>query len=375
MIKVRIVRGVQLGITGATGLVALSGSVAACAVESTNDEAGADESALTVQNPGTGVFELAWTYGTPTGYSFGLTQSSTDEYVRAREKMTFAVPAHFLWSRLYPTEGLPADTARLQKLSAKIKAVYVRNGAPYASSTVQTTGFRGSQPYDLAATTPPITIGSKAQSVRFEITITDADNPAAKATLGQADFLEVPVFGGTLPNKTLLFDTMGSEMRSRVIEGGKIVAGANVAIGYSDWRAATLVDAGSIDRQIGTAQSFGRFGSFEMPISGELEYEITAAVAIDGAWQAEQPLTANAKSRLMPPFGRTAYEGSIAVPAGAQKVEVYFHVKTFLVVNYDKFSNVKWRKYEQGQRILVRETWDNENGVAYDNWDFTTEKR
>jgi len=41
-------------------------------------------------------------------------------------------------------------------------------------------------------------------------------------------------------------------------------------------------------------------------------------------------------------------------------------------VNYDKFSNVGWRKYQQGERILVREKWDNENAAAGDNYDFTT---
>ena len=114
------------------------------------------------------------------------------------------------------------------------------------------------------------------------------------------------------------------------------------------------------------ATSFGRFGSFSMPIQGELEYEISYAVAIDGVWQAEKALTANGKSRLLAPFGRTAYEGSITVPDAGQKIEIYFHVKTFLKVDYNRFSNVGWRKYAQGDRILVREKWDNENGVAFE---------
>jgi hypothetical protein len=50
-------------------------------------------------------------------------------------------------------------------------------------------------------------------------------------------------------------------------------------------------------------------------------------------------------------------------------------VKTFLVVDYSKFSNVGWRKYENGSRLLVREKWDNENGTYADNYDFTTEKK
>lgn len=374
MIKVRILKGVQVGLTGATGFAALTGSIGACAApEDGDDAATSGESALTVQDPGTGVFELTWTYGTPTGYSFALGQSSTDEYVRAGEKMTFAVPAYFMWTRLHPNDAVPSDVTRLEKLSATVNAVFMKNGAAYATQSVATTGWRGTQPYELAATTAQLTIAAKAEAVRFELTLADADDPAAHATLGQGDFLEVPVFGGTIPNKTALFDTMGSTMRTRILEGGNPVAGASLAVGYSDWRAATLVDASSIDRQIGTATSYGRFGAFDMPIYGDLVYEVAMAYAVDGQWQSESLLAVNAKSRLMPPYGRTAYEGAMALPSGAQKIEVYFHVKAFVVADYAKYPNVTSKKYADGDRVLVREKWDNENGKAYDNWDLVTE--
>lgn len=378
MIKVRILRGVQrgvqVGLTGATGLAALTSNLGACAAPAEGDDAAtSNETALTVQDPGSGVFELAWTYGTPTGYSFALGQSSTDEYVRAGEKMTFAIPAYFMWARLHPNDAVPTDVTRLEKLSATVNAVFMKNGAAYASKAVATTGWRGTQPYELAATTAQLTIAAKADAVRFELTLADADDPSAHAALGQSDFLEVPVFGGAIPNKTALFDTMGSQMRTRIVEGGNPVAGASLAIGYTDWRAATLVDASSVDRQIGTATTYGRFGAFDMPIYGDLVYEVAMAYAVDGQWQSESALTADATSRLMPPFGRTAYEGAIAVPSGAQKLEAYFHVKAFVVADYSKFQNVTWKKYGDGARVLVREKWDNEHGAAFDNWDLVTE--
>lgn len=376
MIKVRVLRGVQAGLTGMSGLVALSTGVAACTAEAPAEDFASDESALTVMNPGTGVFELSWSYGTPTGYTFNHSESSTDEYVRAGEKMTFKIPAHFMWSRLYPNDALPNDLARLKKLSAKVKVVYVKDGAVYANTSVATgTTWSGGQTWDLSATTNSFVVSKRAHAVRFEVTISDAADATKKVTVGAADFLEVPVFGGMLPLKTMLFDTMASQLRTRIIEGGKPVAGAQLALGYTDWRAATLVDSSSIDRTIGNATSFGRFGSFQMPIQGELEYEVSYAVAIDGVWQSEKALTSNAKSRLMPPFGRTAYEGAFTVPNAGQKIEIYFHVKTFLKVDYTKFSNIGWRKFNQGDRILVREKWDNENGVAFDNYDFVTEKK
>jgi hypothetical protein len=375
-IKVRVLRGVQVGLTGMSGLVALSSGVTACTADAPADESyETDDSALSVQNPGTGVMTLGWDYTTPIGFSFSA-KNSTDEYVRAGEKMTFAIPAHFLWQRLYPNVSVPDDAARLKQLSAKVKIVYVKEGAVYASTSVATNGsHQGTQAYDLSALTNSFTVSKRAQGLRFELAITDAADATKKASVAASDLNEIFVIGGTLPNKTALFDNNGGALRHRILEGGNPVKGANLGIGYTDWRAATVVDSSSIDRTIGNATSYGRFGSFQMPINGELQYEITYAVAIDGVWQAEQALTANAKSRLLPGYGRVAYEGLLALPNTAQKLEVYFHVKTFLVVNYDKFSNVGWRKYEQGSRILVREKWDNENGAYADNYDFTTEKK
>jgi hypothetical protein len=375
-IKVRVLRSVQAGLTGMSGLVALSSGVTACTAEQAEgDSYESDESALSVANAGTGVFTLGWDYSSPLGYSFSA-KNSVDEYVRAGEKMTFAIPSHFLWQHLYPNVAMPDDVARLKKLSAKVKVVFVKESGATTSTTVATNNtFQGSQTYDLSVLTAQFSVNRKATSIRFELAISDAADATKKATVASADLGEVPVIGGTLPNKTALFDSSGPTLRERILEGGKPVAGANLALAYTDWRAATLVDSSSIDRTIGDATSYGRFGAFKMAIQGELQYEITYAVAIDGVWQAEQALTANAKSRLLSGYGRVAYEGLLPLPAGAQKFEMYFHVKTFLVVDYDKFSNVGWRKYEQGQRLLVREKWDNEHGAYADNYDFTTQKK
>lgn len=375
MIKVRVARAIQTGLPLASGLVALSGVVTACATPTEQVVLGSSESALTVSDPGTGVFELGWAYGTPTGYSF-TAKSSSDEYVRALETMSFAIPAHFLWSQLYPTEPMPQDMDRLRKLSAKVSINYYKDGACYGHTSVSTNGWEGDQVYSLRATTPSFVVSRRAQGMRFSIDITDAGvTPPASTSLDEGSFFEQAVLGGTLPNKTLLFDTYGSTLRSRVLEGGQPVQNAELAIAYTDWRAATLVDAASIDRQIGTATSFGRFGSLEIPIYGELEYEISYGTAIDGVWQDEKALIANGQSRVMTQSARTTYESSLLVPDGAQKLELYFHVKTFLKVDYSRFSNVRSRKYAGGERFLVRERWDNENGASYDNYDFTTEAR
>lgn len=371
MIKVRVSRA---GLVTASGLFALSAGMTGCAAEA--DE-GVDttesESGLTVQNPGTGVFELTWAYGTPSGYSF-TAKNSVDEYVRVGESMTFKVPASYLWQRAYPNDPMPSDVVRLKKLSAKVKAVFVKASGATSTKTLATGAWQGGQAWELWAPTSSFTVPKGTVGVRFELVIADAQVPGTSVSLGQAEFLEVPVIGGKLPEKTALFDTDYGKLRQRVLEGGSPVAGASLAIGYTDWRAATVVDSMKIDRHIGTATSFGRFGAVEVPVYGEIEYEVTASAGVDGAFQ-DVGLAANAKSRLMPPAGRTAYEGSIALPKAAKKLELAFHVKAYLVVDYSRYPNMKWQKYAQGQRILVADRWDNENGQAFDNYDLVTEKR
>jgi hypothetical protein len=371
MIKVRVTR---VGLAGASSLLALSSGLSACAAPAVDDGAESTSSDLTVQNPGTGVFELGWAYGTPTGYGFSA-KSSVDEYVRVGTSMSFSIPAYFLWQRLYPNDPMPSDTARLSQLSAKVKAVFVKASGVTTSKSVATSAWTGTQTWDLSATSASFTIPKGTQTVRFEMTIKDAADATKTASIAQGDLSEVAVIGGSLPDKTLLFDTDYGHLRDRVLEGGAPVAGANLALAYTDWRAATLVDSSRIDRQIGSATAYGRFGSFEMPIVGDLVYEISCNAAIDGVWQDDMTLAANDKSRLLPAGGRTAYEASLPIPKKGGKIELVFHVKAYLVVDYSRYSSIKWQKYQQGDRILVADRWDNEHGLAFDNYDFATEKK
>jgi hypothetical protein len=374
MIRVRVTRTGNASRLGASGVLLLTARLAASPTTEPLEDVEVDESAFTVMNPGTGVFELAWAHAAPTGYTF-VGKGSIDEFVRARQRMSFVVPAHYLWERLHPTEAFPNDPDRLKKLSAKLKVLYVRDGAVIGATTVKTKGWEGVDSWALTATTGSFSVHRRAHAVRFEMTVNDAGAPGKTVTVGASDFLEVPVIGGDVPSKTALFDSDGPALRTRILEGGAPVRGADLTLGYTDWRAATLVDASRIDRQIGTATSFSRFGAIELPIHGELQHEVSYDVAFDGAWQGETLLAGNAASRLVSGLGRVAFEGQLFVPKTATSIEVFFHVKTFLKVDYGRFSNVTWRKYQDGQRLLVAEKWDNENGVPYDNYDFAPEKR
>jgi hypothetical protein len=177
------------------------------------------------------------------------------------------------------------------------------------------------------------------------------------------------VFGGELPLKHLLFDNLGATLRNRIIERGDLFRNNTLALSYSDWRANTLVDSFNIDRQIGTAIGFGRFGQYEMPIYGDIAYEISYGAGHDGAFSGETPLVANTNSRVLPyGQGRTAYEGNVY--AYGNTLNLYFHVKAYLVADYTKYTNVTSKKYVDGQRLFLRERWDNLNGQPNNNYDF-----
>ena len=358
MIKIRVVRGIQAGLPIASGVIAVTGGMTAtCSSTEATDASTSGENNLTSSDPGTGSFEVTYAYGTTTGYAF-TAKNSTDEYVRAQEKMTFNLPAHFLWSSLYPGQQLPSDPARLKQLSATVTVSFIKAGGTYASASVATTAWNGTQAYDLASPTESFSVDRAAESMRFSLAIKDGGaSPPVSKTLADGAFLDQPVIGGALPNKTALFDSNGAAMRSRVLEGGNPVAGASLAVAYTDWRAATIVDSTSIDQNIGTETSYSRFGPIAVPVSGKLEYDITYKLTVDGQTGDAQPLTADAASKLLP-AGRTAYEASVSVPQSAQNVSISFHIKAYLKADYSAHPNMTEKKYADGQRVLVREQDD-----------------
>lgn len=372
MIKVRVIRGVQAGLPLASGFLALGTGVTACAAETAPEVTAADESDLTVTNAGEGVFELTWAWGTPTGFGF-VARGSTDEYVRAQQKMTFAIPAHFLWSQLHPSQQTPADAARLKKLSVTAVVSYLKNGASYAGTSVTADAWEGDSASALRATTPAFVVDRRAHAIRFALELRD-DADGTTKRLDESNFFTQAVIGGSLPDKTLLFDTSGATLRSRVLEGGRPVEDADLFLAYTDWRAATLVDASRLDREIGTERSFGRFGPSEIPVYGEIEHEVSFEIAADGNWQDEQRLVPNGQSRLLP-ANRLAYEGTISIPAGVQNVALRFHVKTFLKADYTRYPNIHTKKYADNARVLVAEKWDTKDGAEEQAYDFATETR
>jgi hypothetical protein len=367
MIKVSV-RRAGTGIAAASSLLVAAGAPMGCVFE--GEDAGEDFSAEAEQalTPGSGTLALdGWTGN----LRVTLSASTTDEFLRAGELLQMELPVWLLWDTLYPGTSLPNDLTRLQKLSATVSVVVLDKGTTIATLKVPVASHSGADPYALDAITKSFTVPTKADWLKFEILVTDAMAPGVSKVIDQSQLGTLPVFGGELPGKSLFFDSVQSTKRHRVIEGDDPIAGAKLNLGFTDWRADVLVDKASLDLQIGKAQSATRFGIVIVPIYGKLVHEISYGVYFDdgGGWRPEVALTPNGASRYLGQ-NRTAYEGTIDVPAKARRMAMYGHVKSYLVADYTGIQNVTEKWYSDGQKVMKAEAYDNPNG-AFTNYTFS----
>lgn len=364
------VRRVQTGVAAAsTLLVATTGAAAiGCADETQSaEDYGSTDLAL---NPGSGQLELQ--LGTPGTINLQLTSSTTDEFVRVGETLKLAMPAWILWDTLYPNDGLP-DDARLKQLEATVKVSFLDKTTVLSTKTVSIASW-ASTLYGLYAYTTQLTVPAKTDTIKLTITLKDAANTTASVTLDQAHVSAVPVFGGDLPNKSLLFDNAsGGVLRQRVVDGDLLVKGSTATIGYTDWRADQIVDKSSLNLQIGTATMSSRFGQVQAPIYGKLMYVVSYGISFDNGqtFQPEKAFTANTASRLLGlnGAGRTDYETTEKIPGAAPNAQMYAHVKAYLVADYTPYANVTQKWYTDNQQVFLKEAYDNPNG-AFSNYVF-----
>lgn len=364
MLKVRIHRiGQATGAVGASIVVAGSGAQATgCHGD---PPAPAHESTGRTAAPiNAGRATLVLQLGAPGTATFSLTSASLDEFVRVDQLLAISVPAWLAWETLYPSDPMPDDDARLGKLSFTAKVAFRDVDHRLTTATLHSSKYVGTS-FAAELHANEFRIPAKTDALRVTITLHDAANPAAAAELGAGAIPDVPVFGGELPDKSLLFDNTGAAKRTRVVDLGNLLASSTVTLGFSDWRADQVVDKTSLNQQIGTAQFAGRFGTYEAPIYGVLSYEVYAGTSVDGGatFAAEQRLAADTASRLLG-AGRTAYVGAVAIPATSTQLLSYFHVKAFLTADYSKFTNVKTKWYSDGQVVLLKEAWDNPSGPS-----------
>lgn len=361
------IRRVEAGVAAAsTLLVAASAGTLGCAAEEPeSEEYGLNDYGV---NPGSAQLEIQ--FGAPGQMNLALINSTTDEFVRVGENLKMVLPGWLLWETLYPSDPVP-DDARLKQLKATVKVSFIDKTKTLSSKSVSISTWSGSQ-YGLTALTTQFKIPAKTDTLKLTLTIKDAANASASATLSQAQMAAVAVFGGDLPNKSLLFDNDNGTKRERVIDGDALVKGSTVSLGYSDWRADQIVDKTSLNLQIGKATFSGRFGPYTAPIFGTLSYQVSYGAAFDdGNFQAEKPLAANTASRTLGP-NRTAYEGTEKIPAGAAKMLMYGHVKAYLKADYSKYQNVTEKWYADNAEVLLKDAYDNPSG-SFSNYVFTTQ--
>ena len=79
-------------------------------------------------------------------------------------------------------------------------------------------------------------------------------------------------------------------------------------------------------------------------------------------------MSADASPRVLDLPGRTAYETTLGLE-DVSTLSLYFHVKAFLQVDYTPYgTSVVSKLYTQGQSVLLKEAWDNANGVPGANY-------
>ncbi|APR80498.1 Hypothetical protein A7982_05845 [Minicystis rosea] len=356
------VRRIQTGVAAASTLLVATGALG-CADEGPDGGESIDIGSQAV-NPGSARLELQ--LGGAGALDLLLTQSTTDEFVRVGETLDFALPAWLLWETLYPNDGLPDDT-RLAELRATVKVSFFDKSTTLSSKTLTISTFNPTQS-GLYAYTTELVVPQKTDTIKLTLTIKDAADTTKSITLGQSSIREIPVFGGDLPNKTLFFDNDAGVLRHRVVDGELLVHGSTVTLGYADWRADQIVDKTSLDLQIGTATFNGRFGQYQAPIYGTLKYIVSYGISFDGGqtFQTEKALTGNTASRLVS-AGRTAYEGTESIPAAANEIQLYGHVKAYLVADYSKYQNVSAKWYGDNEEVLKKDAYDNPSG-AFSNY-------
>ena len=364
MVKVTL-RRVRAGLLGASGFALVGTGATGCAATPGDSETTATtERALnTAAAAGTGTLSLCCTYGTST-YTFLLSQSSTDEFIRVGEKMAAQFDGVTIWELLNAPNGAPYPaTAYVEKLEVSLTVQFLHGADVLSSKTLASTATADAYG-DVTFTTKSFVIPASTDALAFSMAIVDPGNDNHRVDIAEVAFATIPVFGGDYPLKHAIFDNDGNTLRQRIIEGGGLVEGTSSDVTYTDWRADEIVQRTSLDLQIGTAKVESRFGPTDMPIYGTLQYEISYGFSFDGSsWEGESALTATTTSRVLDLAGRTAYEGQIWVPSNASGVFLYFHVKAYLVVDYTPWgSSVDNRRYNQGDRILLSERWDNPNG-------------
>lgn len=308
----------------------------------------------------TGTLSLPWNVEED---GFSLT-GGKDEFIRAGQTLKVSVPGWYAWAWLHPGLTIP-DVATLQKCTVDAEVVFFDKTQELSRVKVSLTSWSGQgEPNQWVVDSSAFQVPANTDSIGVTMTFADPGAGVGPKVVGAApNYLKTPhVFAGDLPNKSVLFDSDYGTMRVRMVESGNPVKGANLTVGYTDYRAETVADYVSIDRQIGEAHFYGRFGESIGPVYGQVVLQVFFGHRFDDGkdWQPEIALNATSESLFLP-HSRTAYETTLAMPSNATQMDAYFHVRAVLKVDYTGYQMTNaW--YQQGQEVVKREVWDNPSG-------------
>src|SRR4051812_46639900 len=173
MIKVRVQRvGTQIAVM--SGMAAATMTATGCA--DTDVELPIETDDLQMEKPlftgGDVTFDISGWPGAGQSIDFVISKSTTDEFLRVGQKLSFDIPALTLWDWLHP--GTPTPTVeQLQGLEATITMTAVDKGKPFSTFEVKTVSWKGTDAFTLRAVTSLATMPAKADELRFSMTITD----------------------------------------------------------------------------------------------------------------------------------------------------------------------------------------------------------
>jgi hypothetical protein len=365
MVKVRILKS-RAGLTAASAVMALS-SLGGCTADDADQDPGIGTDDSTESVAGAGQLLL---HGWTVNYQ---STSGGDEFVRVGEKMKFSSDyAHLveLAVRFESPEILKALLEDPSKVKLEAAHSYKKGeGGIIAEARVPMSVGPGPAGQRVA-TSEEWVIPKGVRELGVEVYATyDKDGaPVTVNILGKNGVYRknVMVFGAYLPNKLALFDTMGSERRARIVEGGALVRGARALLAYSDWRLDTVSDKATMDLYVGQARNYSRFGPAIVDAFGTVEYEVTAAVSTDdgNGWHDVFFGKKDGSVALAGADGlRYALEADLGIPTNATGLRIAFHVKAFLVVPKDR--EIVSPKYPGQSRILLKDFWDNNGGKDY----------
>lgn len=348
-------------VAGAAAAASMLGSgLVACAAD--EDGAVASEGdEINAIAPGVGVIAL---HGHELSYA---SVSGGDELLRSKEKMSIEATLGDVIRLLDSADRQIAQSKQdMVTTSAEVR-FFGRDGKQLSSDSYDL-DF-GKHAMSSIGKSREFVIPEGAPRMEIDLVVGVPGGKGARASNVLGFVPSYPIFGAYLPNKLALFDMDGEgRMRDRIVEGGGLVRGARTTVAYADWRADRVVDKGSLDLRIGQTQSGNRFGPAIVDAFGELAFEVEAVYTTNGKdWSAVSLATRVDPEVLktQPNRKRRSYEGGIELSKDATQLRMAFRVRAYLVVPPKGQVSLINPRYAPGERVLLREAWDNNDGRDY----------